>query len=218
MKFVCRSEISCLCVCFCLLLLSLRFHSSHFCLFVCFVFVSIKASSLCVDECFVCLFCVCFSCLSEMFSPGPEGECMKIYVWVQQYVLNVYRFISTSVGLLIFVDVHISLRLATLLGKVVCFCSLTTRLVKFTSFMYLMFAPFRKYIICIKKHSNTRKVLHVELFGCLHLFVQCVCCEMHLIFCFYFLSVSQTGCKYQYSQHTQQLGFFVLFCVVCICV
>lgn len=150
MKFVCRSEISCLWVCFCLLLLSLRFHSSHFCLFVCFVFVSIKASSLCVDECFVCLFCVCFNCLYQMFSPRPAGKCMKIYVWVYQYVLNVYRFISTSVGLLIFVDVHISLRLATLLGKVVCFCSLTTRLVKFTRFMYLMFVPSRKYIICIK--------------------------------------------------------------------
>lgn len=64
MKFVCRSEISCLWVCFCLLLLSLRFHSSHFCLFVCFVFVSIKASSLCVDECFVCLFVLCMLQLS----------------------------------------------------------------------------------------------------------------------------------------------------------
>lgn len=152
MKFVCRSEISCLWVCFCLLLLSLRFHSSHFfvCLFVLFSYQLKRLLCVLMSVLFVCLFCVCFSCLSQMFSPRPDGECMKIYVWVQQYVLNVYRFISTSVGLLIFVDVHISLRLATLLGKVVCFCSLTTRLVKFTSFMYLMFAPSRKYIICIK--------------------------------------------------------------------
>lgn len=114
MKFVCRSEISCLFL---------------LCSFLAFVSYQLKRL-LCVVECSVSLQCVCFNCfsfslsLSRTFLPRLMANVRK-YMSACMFS-NVYRSISTVCDFLflfqMFVDVHISLRLAKLLGKVVlCF-------------------------------------------------------------------------------------------------
>lgn len=62
--------------------LALSFLAFFVCLFVLFSYQLKRLLCVLMSVLFVCLFCVCFSCLSQMFSPRPDGECMKIYVWV----------------------------------------------------------------------------------------------------------------------------------------